>query len=84
MAKPIETRFCEHCNEPVTRGHRACEHCGTRLKSSRRTAAVMIVIAVIVAVFAVVSISKYMSNDRFESTQQTGAKSAADTGNQQN
>lgn len=79
MAEPIETRFCEHCKKPVTRGHTTCESCGTRLKTShKRTRWVIGVLVAAIALFAIVSISKYMSADRFESPQQTGQKAAGD------
>ncbi|RJS94088.1 hypothetical protein [Salinisphaera sp. Q1T1-3] len=85
MAKPIETRFCEHCNEPVTRGLSRCDSCGRRLASdTKRTRIAIGLVVVIVVILAVVSASKYISGDRYEAPQDTGSKAAADSGNSQN
>ncbi len=67
MAKPIETRYCENCNKPVSRGRQACQNCGNQLnRNMGKTGCALIAFVVGIGVIAAISIFKYISQSDFD------------------
>ncbi|MBH02561.1 MAG: hypothetical protein CMP08_00250 [Xanthomonadales bacterium] len=67
MAKPIETRYCENCNKPVSRERQTCQNCGTKLsRNMGKTGCVLIALVVGIGVIAAISIFKYISQSDFD------------------